>query len=91
MKTIFKSPVGFFSADTSKSVKQIPEGKLWIHTVQFETYELDADSEEGKNIQFTIAAAIPAELRKEGQIENANLFQRLLKQIAQHWEQNKSC
>lgn len=88
MKTIFKSPVGFFSADTKKSIAQVPQGKIWINTITFETYELDADSDEGKNIQFTIAAAIPDELKKQGKIIESNLYRKLLRQIMEHAEQN---
>lgn len=87
MKTIFKSPVGFFSADTSESIKQIPEGKLWIHTVTFETYELDADSDEGKNIQFTIAAALPEQLKEQGDIVKGNLLKKIMKQFSEHTKQ----
>lgn len=87
MTTIFKSPVGFFSADTSKSIKQVPKGKLWIHTVQFTTYELEGESMD--NIEFTIAAALPSVLSEQGDNVNARLFARQLRQLAEHYEGNK--
>lgn len=89
MKTIFKSPVGFFSADTEKSVKQVPPGKLWIHTVQVTTYEVDSADGSMDNIEFTIAAALPGQLKEEGEIERGNLLARALRQLAEHYQGNK--
>jgi hypothetical protein len=66
MTTIFKSPVGFFSADTAKAVKQIPPGKLWINTVQFTVYEMDAEDDAMDNVEFTIAAALPDQRKHHG-------------------------
>jgi len=86
MRTVARYQPGFVSADTSKSVVQVPEGKIWLTLATVEVIELDATEARDLNTRFTILAAVPDMQESK---EKANLLRRALKHIAQHVEANK--
>jgi len=86
MKTVVRYQPGFVSADTSKSVVQVPEGKIWLTLATVEVIELDATEARDLDTSFTILAAVPDMQESK---EKANLLRRALKQVGQHVEANK--
>lgn len=54
MKTVFKSGPGWFWAETSDHNKKIKKGKMLVHCVIFETYELDAENEIDLDTEFQV-------------------------------------
>lgn len=58
MKTVARYIPGFVAANTRKSVKQIPPGKLWMTLVTVEVVELE---ELNDKTNFILFAAVPDE------------------------------
>jgi len=85
MRTVARFQPGFVSADTEKSVKQIPQGKMWLTLVTVEVVELD-DTQTDLDTQFSILAALPS---METDVSKSNLLRRALLHTGQHIEANK--
>ena len=60
MKTVFRSNVGFWEAQTAEGNPEIPPGKMRLSMVRLEVVELDASNTD-LNTQFTVAAGLAEE------------------------------
>jgi hypothetical protein len=86
MNTILKAQPGFVGAYTSKVIKQVPPGKVWLVMARIEVVELDGKPED-QETKFAILAAVPNLIEER---TKANLMRFSLKEIGKHIESNRA-
>ncbi len=63
MKSINATVPYFYAAETDTQ-PNVPKGKMHIHTVKFETYELDAEENAMKDVQFSVLSPNSIEFKR---------------------------